>query len=85
MKGKIGRRPRVAVPHPDVGELRAGHDACVAVGRRQHLLKATDYRRYTVFGQVIRGLEVLEKITALPCDEYGNPLEQVTMKVTVKE
>ncbi len=42
-------------------------------------------RRYTVFGQVIRGLEVLEKITALPCDEYGNPLEQVTMKVTVKE
>ncbi len=42
-------------------------------------------RRYTVFGQVIRGLDVLDKIVALPRDENDNPLEPVTIKVTAKE
>ncbi len=42
-------------------------------------------RRYTVFGQVLRGLDVLDKIAALPRDENDNPLETVAMQVTVKE
>ena len=42
-------------------------------------------RRYTVFGEVTRGLEVLDKIVALPRDEQDNPLESVTMTVTAKE
>lgn len=42
-------------------------------------------RRYTVFGQIIRGLEVVDKIAAVPRDEHDNPLEPVVMKVTVKE
>jgi len=42
-------------------------------------------RRYTVFGDITRGLEVLDKIVALPRDEYDNPLEPVVIKVTVKE
>ncbi len=42
-------------------------------------------RRYSVFGEVFRGLEVVDKIVAMPRDERDNPLEPVTMKVTVKE
>lgn len=42
-------------------------------------------RRYTVFGQVIRGMDVVEKIAAMPRDERDNPLEPVVMQVTVKE
>ena len=37
-------------------------------------------RRYTVFGEIIRGIEVLDKIVAA-----DNPLEPITMTVTVKE
>jgi len=42
-------------------------------------------RRYTVFGEVIRGMEVADKIAALPRDENDNPLESVEMTITVKE
>jgi peptidyl-prolyl cis-trans isomerase B (cyclophilin B) len=42
-------------------------------------------RRYTVFGEVTRGLEILDKIVALERDEHDNPLDPPTMKVTVKE
>jgi cyclophilin family peptidyl-prolyl cis-trans isomerase len=42
-------------------------------------------RRYTVFGEVIRGMEVADKIVALPRDERDNPLEQIEMTITVKE
>ncbi|WP_447972284.1 peptidylprolyl isomerase [Nitrospira sp. Kam-Ns4a] len=42
-------------------------------------------RRYTVFGEVIRGLEVADKIAAVPRDEADNPLEPIVMTVTVKE
>jgi peptidyl-prolyl cis-trans isomerase B (cyclophilin B) len=42
-------------------------------------------RRYTVFGEVFRGVEILDKIVALPRDERDNPLDPPTMTVTVKE
>jgi peptidyl-prolyl cis-trans isomerase B (cyclophilin B) len=42
-------------------------------------------RMYTVFGEVFRGLEVLDKIAALPRDERDNPLDPPAMTVTVKE
>lgn len=42
-------------------------------------------RRYTVFGEVYRGVEVLDKIVASPRDERDNPLEPVEMTITVKE
>ena len=42
-------------------------------------------RRYTVFGEVIRGMDVADKIVALPKDEYDNPLEPVEMTILVKE
>jgi peptidyl-prolyl cis-trans isomerase B (cyclophilin B) len=42
-------------------------------------------RRYTVFGEVVRGMEVVDKIVAAPRDERDNPLEPITVTVAVKE
>ena len=42
-------------------------------------------RRYTVFGEVFRGIEVIDKIVAAARDPADNPLEAITMTVTVKE
>jgi len=40
---------------------------------------------YTVFGEIFRGIDVLDKIVAAPRDAADNPLEPITMTVTVKE
>lgn len=40
---------------------------------------------YTVFGQVIMGLEVIDKIVSLPRNQENRPLEDVRMFVTVEE
>ncbi len=42
-------------------------------------------RRYTGIGEVVRGVEIADKIVALPRDENDNPLERVEMTITVKE
>ena len=42
-------------------------------------------RRYTVFGEVYRGIEVLDKIVAVPRDDRDNPLDPVEMVIMVKE
>ncbi len=39
--------------------------------------------QYTVFGQVVEGLEVIDKIAAVQCDGRDRPLEDVKMKVVV--
>ncbi len=38
---------------------------------------------YTVFGNVIRGIEVADKIVAVPRDQRDNPTEKVEMKVRI--
>jgi peptidyl-prolyl cis-trans isomerase B (cyclophilin B) len=40
---------------------------------------------YTVFGKVIKGLEVIDKIAALPKDQADRPIEDIRMTVTVEE
>lgn len=40
---------------------------------------------YTVFGKVISGLDVIDKIARLPRDNSDRPLEDVRMTVTVEE
>ena len=42
-------------------------------------------RRYTVFGEVLRGMDVIDQIVAAARDADDNPLEPITMTVTVKE
>jgi peptidyl-prolyl cis-trans isomerase B (cyclophilin B) len=38
---------------------------------------------YTVFGEVVEGLEVLDLITSQPCDAYDRPLEDVIFSVSI--
>jgi peptidyl-prolyl cis-trans isomerase B (cyclophilin B) len=40
-------------------------------------------REYTVFGQVISGLEVIDKICSVPTDQNDRPKEDVTFNVVV--
>ena len=40
---------------------------------------------YTVFGKVIQGIEVIDKIAAQPKDPADRPLEDVRMTITVEE
>jgi peptidyl-prolyl cis-trans isomerase B (cyclophilin B) len=42
-------------------------------------------RTYTVFGEVFRGMEVVDKIVVAARDECDNPLEPIPMTMTVKE
>jgi peptidyl-prolyl cis-trans isomerase B (cyclophilin B) len=41
--------------------------------------------QYTVFGKVIKGLEVIDKIAAQPKDGADRPTEDVRMFITVEE
>lgn len=40
---------------------------------------------YTVFGKVIKGLDVIDKIAAAPRDQFDRPVEDIRMTVTVEE
>jgi peptidyl-prolyl cis-trans isomerase B (cyclophilin B) len=41
--------------------------------------------KYSVFGEVIKGIGVADKIVNLPRDERDNPKERVEMTVTIVE
>jgi peptidyl-prolyl cis-trans isomerase B (cyclophilin B) len=53
----------------------AGSQFFICVGKTQQL-----DGKYTVFGQVIKGIEVVDKIVAVPRDGRDNPLKKVEMK-----
>ena len=42
-------------------------------------------KQYTVFGEVVSGMEVADKIVNQPRDKRDNPLERVEMKVKIVE
>jgi peptidyl-prolyl cis-trans isomerase B (cyclophilin B) len=42
-------------------------------------------RKYTVFGEVIRGIGVADKIVNLPRDDHDLPNERIEMTVTIVE
>lgn len=42
-------------------------------------------RKYTVFGEVVSGIEVVDKIVSQPRDRRDNPDERVEMKVIIVE
>jgi len=42
-------------------------------------------RRYSVFGEVFRGIEVVDKIVSVPRDERDNPLQPIIITMSAKE
>ena len=40
-------------------------------------------KEYTVFGEVVEGLDVIDKIAALPTDENNRPFKDVKMKIMI--
>ena len=38
---------------------------------------------YTVFGELVEGLEVLDSIAAQPCDAYNRPVEDVSFTISL--
>lgn len=42
-------------------------------------------RQYTVFGEVVSGIEVADKIVSQPRDNRDNPLERIEMKIKIIE
>jgi peptidylprolyl isomerase len=55
-------------------------DAYTSIGGTPHLDGT-----YTVFGEVIDGLEVIDRIAAVKTDARNRPLEDLRMKITVLE
>lgn len=53
-------------------------DAYTSVGGTPHLDGT-----YTVFGEVIEGIEVIDKIAAVKTDERNRPLEDIRMKISL--
>ena len=41
-------------------------------------------RQYSIFGEVIEGMDVADKIVNVKKDSADNPLENITMKVTIR-
>jgi peptidyl-prolyl cis-trans isomerase B (cyclophilin B) len=39
---------------------------------------------YTIFGEVVKGMEVLDKIAAVPTDSKDRPLQDIHMKMRMK-
>lgn len=62
--------------HPD----SAGSQFFICVADSSFLDK-----KYTVFGEVISGMEVVDKIVSQPRDKNDNPLERIEMKVKITE
>ncbi len=61
-------------PDPD----SAGSQFFICVADAPHL-----DRQYTVFGKVVDGMDVVDKIVAQPKDRRDNPLERIEMKVEI--
>ena len=41
--------------------------------------------KYTVFGEVVSGMDVVDKIVSQPRDKRDNPDERIEMKVTISK
>jgi len=61
--------------HPD----SAGSQFFIVVKDSQFL-----DRQYTVFGEVVRGMDVVDKIVSQKRDRRDNPLERIEMKIRLK-
>ena len=73
---KRGTLSMARAAHPD----SAGSQFFICVAESSFLNK-----QYTVFGEVISGMEVADKIVSQPRDKMDNPIERTEMKVKITE
>jgi peptidyl-prolyl cis-trans isomerase B (cyclophilin B) len=73
---KRGTLSMARAGHPDT----AGSQFFICVADAPFLDK-----KYTVFGEVVSGMEVADKIVHQPRDERDNPIERIEMKVKITE
>jgi len=76
IKHKRGILSMARKGHPD----SAGSQFFICVADAPHL-----DRQYTAFGEVVSGMEVVDKIVSQPKDRRDNPLEKIEMKVRIIE
>ncbi|PIQ47122.1 MAG: peptidylprolyl isomerase [Cytophagales bacterium CG12_big_fil_rev_8_21_14_0_65_40_12] len=67
-------------PQTDPGFSEEQVEIYTTIGGTPHL-----DGEYTIFGQVVEGLEVVDKIAAVETNQRDRPLEEVRMKVSVVE
>uniref|UniRef100_UPI004047A75C peptidylprolyl isomerase n=1 Tax=Roseivirga sp. TaxID=1964215 RepID=UPI004047A75C len=67
-------------PQTDPGFSEEQVEIYTSIGGAPHL-----DGEYTIFGQVVEGLEVIDKIAAVETNQRDRPLEEVRMKVSVVE
>lgn len=90
-----GRGPRTLnaefskTPH-ERGILSAAHSQSPNSASCQFFIMVTRYPsldgQYSVFGEVVKGIDVADKIVALPCNEKNNPGKAATVKsITIEK
>jgi peptidyl-prolyl cis-trans isomerase B (cyclophilin B) len=42
-------------------------------------------RTYSAFGKVVKGMDAVDKIVSVPCDEQDNPHDPIEMTVRISE
>ena len=65
---------------------RAGHPD--SAGSQFFICVADSFfldKQYTVFGEIVSGIEVVDKIAGQPRDKNDNPIERIEMKVKIVE
>jgi peptidyl-prolyl cis-trans isomerase B (cyclophilin B) len=73
---KRGTLSMARAAHPD----SAGSQFFICVADSSFLDK-----KYTVFGEVVSGMDVADKIVNQPRDKMDNPIERTEMKVKIME
>lgn len=69
-----------AIGKPDFTFSQQARNDYSTIGGTPHL-----DMQYTVFGEVISGLEVVDKIASSPTNEFDQPLENITIQINVLE
>lgn len=82
VQGNVWDRDRLQMMAAQMGKTFSPEqiEAYTTVGGTPHLDDD-----YTVFGQVVEGLDVIDKIAAVQCDRANRPVEDIKMKISVVE
>lgn len=71
----------VGAGRDDNPQMRSAGCQFYIVQNKEGLHRLDD--KYTVFGQVVKGMDVVDRIVKLPTDSLDAPLEPVTMKISI--